>query len=52
MLNVAAWMLFQIIGCYALAISLIGLAAFPMSPYIAAVVVALLLVATGYGWLG
>lgn len=44
--------LIRLIACYALATSLIGLAAFPMSPFIAAVGVALLLVATGYGWIG
>lgn len=44
--------LFRVIGRYALLISLVGLAAFPKSPFIAAFGVSLLLIAAGYGWTG
>ncbi|MBK6295953.1 MAG: hypothetical protein IPF55_18170 [Rhodoferax sp.] len=44
--------LFQIIGRYALVTSLIGFAAFPKSPFVLAVMVSLLLIATGCGWIG
>ncbi len=42
--------LVRVIGIYALVISVIGVAAFPKSPFIVSLVVALLLIAVGYGW--
>lgn len=43
--------LLRIIGAYALFTSLAGVTAFPKSPFVVAMVLSLLLVAGGYGWL-
>jgi len=41
----------KVIGIYTLVVSLIGIAAFPKSPFLASLVVSTLLIAVGYGWL-
>jgi uncharacterized membrane protein HdeD (DUF308 family) len=43
--------LVRVVGIYASVVSIIGIGAFPKSPFIAALPIALLLVAVGYGWL-
>ena len=43
--------LLTIIGSYVLFTSLIGVAAFPKSPFLASLIVSPLLIAAGYGWL-
>ncbi|MBC7957740.1 MAG: hypothetical protein H7Y33_17965 [Cytophagales bacterium] len=43
--------LLKIIGGYALFISLVGVAAFPRSPFLASLIVSPLLIAAGFGWL-
>lgn len=43
--------LLKIIGGYALFISVVGVSAFPKSPFLASLIVAPLLIAAGYGWL-
>jgi hypothetical protein len=43
--------LLRVIGVYALVTSLIGVAAFPKSPFLASLIVSPLLIAVGYGWL-
>jgi len=43
--------LVRVVGNYALVISIIGVAAFPKSPFIVSLPVAFLLVGIGYGWL-
>lgn len=43
--------LLKIIGGYALVISLVGVAAFPRSPFLASLIVSPLLIAAGFGWL-
>ncbi len=42
----------KIIGLYALAASVVGIAAFPMSPLWSLLVLSLLLIAAGNAWLG
>lgn len=42
--------LIRIIGYYVFVASLIGVAAFPKSPFPASLVVAIMLLAAGYGW--
>ena len=41
----------KIIGAYALLISVVGVAAFPKSPFLVTLVASTLLIAAGYGWL-
>jgi hypothetical protein len=41
--------LFRMVGIYSLVTSIVGVAAFPKSPLVALLVIALLIVATGYG---
>ena len=43
--------LLRVIGSYALFISVVGVSAFPKSPFLASLVVSLLLIAAGNGWL-
>jgi hypothetical protein len=43
--------LLRIIATYTLFISIVGVAAFPRSPFLASLVVSLCLIAAGYGWL-
>lgn len=43
--------LLQVIGMYALIASVIGIAAFPMSPLWVLFLLSLFLIAAGYGWL-
>ena len=43
--------LLKVIGSYALVISVVGVAAFPKSPFWASLIVSPLLIAAGYGWL-
>jgi len=43
--------LLKLIGGYTLFISLVGVAAFPKSPFLASLLVSPLLLAMGYGWL-
>ena len=43
--------LIKLIGAYGLVISLIGIAAFPKSPFLVSGVLALLLLAVSYGWM-
>ena len=43
--------LLRIIGGYTFVVSIIGVAAFPKSPFPASLIVAVLLIAVGYGWL-
>jgi hypothetical protein len=43
--------LLRIIGLYAFVVSVIGIAAFPKSPFLASLLVSPLLIAAGYGWL-
>jgi hypothetical protein len=43
--------LLKIIGGYALFTSLLGVAAFPRSPFPVSLIVSVLLLAAGYGWL-
>ncbi len=43
--------LLKVVGAYALFISLVGVAAFPKSPFLASLIVSLLLIAAGFGWL-
>ena len=42
--------LLRIIGCYVSIASIIGVAAFPKSPFPASLAVAAMLLAAGYGW--
>lgn len=43
--------LLKVIGGYMLFISLVGVAAFPKSPFLAGLIVSPWLIAVGYGWL-